>query len=167
MSIFSSEENATQTDDQLAQENLNDLARIIVSEAGGENETAQAMVGWTVVNRMTRGQITRVSQVWANGNYSHSHMTTLTTLHLAERILSGAAIDISQDATYFYSPKSMAKEGERPSSNADVRGGLESVPGVMAKNGRLIRNHRPGWVQGYSFIRIPGVQDKDFKFYRS
>ncbi|WP_428375980.1 hypothetical protein [Lichenicoccus sp.] len=157
-------QDAREGSDQLAQENITDLARIIVSEAGGENETAQAMVGWTVINRMKKQQSTRVSEIWAHGNYAHGQMTTGMTLHLAARILDGSAMDISQGATHFYSPKSMPNEGDRPSSNTDARGGLESVPGVT-KSGRAIRNFRPSWAKNYSVIRISGIQDKDFKFY--
>ncbi len=43
-------------------ENSNDLARIIASEARGLNETAQAMVGWTAVNRMKKHHLARVSE---------------------------------------------------------------------------------------------------------
>ena len=165
MSSSLDRQHADEPEDQLAQENINDLARIIASEARGLNETAQAMVGWTVVNRTKQRHLTRVSEVWANGNYAHSHMATAMGLRLAESILNGSAMDISQGATYFYSPTSMPKEGERPSFHADVSGGLESVSGVM-KNGRPIRNFRPGWAVRYTYVRVPGIQEKEFKFYR-
>ncbi len=152
-------------EDELTKENINDLARIIASEARGLNETAQIMVAWTVVNRMKQHHFTRVSSVWGHNNYSHHHMATSTSLHLAEKILDGAALDISHGATHFYSPAAMPKEGDTTSSAADVRGGLESIPGVT-KNGRPVQNYRPGWAKNYGSIRIPGIQDKDFKFYR-
>ena len=117
------QQDAGGSQDQLAQEDINDLAGIIASEARGLNETARAMVGWTVVNRMQQRHMTEVS------------------------------------------PTSMPKEGETPSFQADVRGGLESVSGVT-KNGRQVRNYFPGWAKRYSSTRIPGIQDKDLKFYR-
>ena len=165
MSPAIGQQNAGGSKDQLAQDNVNDLARIIASEARGLNETAQAMVGWTVVNRMKQRHLTPVSSVWTHGNYAHSHMPTPTSLRLAEAILNGTAMDISQGANHFYSPTSMPKEGETPSFQADVRGGLESVPGVT-KHGRPTRNYFPGWVKHFSSIRSPGTQDKDMKFYR-
>jgi hypothetical protein len=164
--MSSSGERATnEPADQLAQENINDLGRIITSEADGLDETAQAMVGWTVVNHMKQHHYARVSLVWTHGNHVHNHMPTSTRLRLAESILNGTARDISQGVTHFYSPVSMPKEGE-PSSRTDVHGGVESVSGVM-KNNRPVRNYRPGWAKRTSAVRVPDIQDKDFKFYRS
>ena len=165
MSQFLKQQTTEEPEDQLALENINDLARIMTSEAGGVSETAQAVVGWTVVNRMKQRHLTQVSQVWSHGNYAHSHYPTPTSLRLARSILDGTAIDISQGATHFYSPISMPKEGETPSHRIDVRGGLESVAG-MTKNGRPVRTYRPEWAKRYSAIRIFGIQDKDFKFYK-
>ncbi len=165
MPISSRSGNTESSESLLSQENVNDLARTMISEAGGENETAQAMVGWVVINRMKKDHSEQVSSVWAHGNFAHSHMATGMSLHLSERILSGDAIDISQGATHFYSPKSMPKEGDALSSRIDTRGGLESVPGVT-KNGRATRNYRPRWATTSHNIRVPGIQDKDFKFFR-
>ena len=123
------------------------------------------MVGWTVIRRMQKHHLTQVSSVWTHGNYAHSHMSTSTSVRIAESILNGSASDISQGATYFYSPNSMPKEGETPSSRTDVRGGLESVPGVK-KNGRTVRNHIPSWAKVAYRVRVPGIQDEDFKFFR-
>jgi len=47
----------------------------------------------------------------------------------------------------------------------DIGGGLETVPGVT-KNGRPVQNYRPGWAKNYLAVRVPGVQEKDFKFLR-
>ncbi len=38
--------------DALLQENIENLGRVISSEARGQNNTERAMVGWTIVNRM-------------------------------------------------------------------------------------------------------------------
>ncbi|WP_428377363.1 hypothetical protein [Lichenicoccus sp.] len=160
------DQSARASDDLLLQENIEVLARIVASEARGENETSQKTVAWTAVNRMKKHSFTQVSSVLAHGNYSHSSMSTLTSLQLADDILSGCALDISQGATHFYSPRAMPKRGDRPSSNVDVLGGLESVPGVVGRNGQPVENYRPGWAKNVSPIRIPGIQDKDFKFFR-
>ena len=146
----------------LTPENIADLARVITTEAGGVNETAQAMVGWTVLNRMKRHTLTKVTEVW--GQYAHGHFSTATSLNLAEKILDGSAMDISQGATHFYSPTSMPKAEER-TSGSDVLGELETVTGVT-KNGKPVQNYRPGWTIGFARIYVPGVQEKDFKFYR-
>ena len=150
----------------LLQENVQDLARIIASEARGVNETEQTMVGWTVVNRMKNQYFQRVSDVWLNGNYAHNSPPTYTSLRIAEGILTGTIPDISQGATHFYSPSAMPKKGETIHHGMDVDGGLESVMGVF-KNGKPVENYRPLWAKRYFRINIPGVQEKDFKFYRA
>ena len=146
------------------QENIHDLARVIASEARSLDEVAQTMVGWTVFNRMKKHNLTRVSEVWANRQFAHGHSETETSLRLAEGILGGTAMDISQGATHFYTPNIMPKMGD-PHSGMDIGGGLESVPGVH-KNGKPVQNYRPRWTTRLSAIRVPGVPEKDFKFYR-
>ncbi len=143
-------------------ENIEDLACVITSEARGLNETAQKMVGWTVVNRMKKDHLTRVSEVW--DGYAHGHLKIATSKALAKDILNGRALDISQGATHFYTPSAMPKEGE-PHSGFDVRGGLERVPGVT-KNGKSVQNYRPGWAKQFQAVFVPGVMEKDFKFYK-
>ena len=101
------------------------------------NETAQAMVGWTVFNRMKKHKPTRVSEVWASRQFAHGHSETGISYRLAEGIRRGTAIG----------------------------GGLESVPGVH-KSGKPVQNHRPRWTTRLSAIRAPGVPEEDFKFYR-
>ncbi|WP_428391309.1 hypothetical protein [Lichenicoccus sp.] len=153
-----------QKTDLIKEQNIDDLGRIIASEARGLNETAQAMVGWTVINRMKAANIERVSEVWAHGNYAHDHFPTATSLRIAEGILGDTAMDISQGATHFYTPAIMPKAGE-PHAGVDVGGGLETVHGVT-KNGRPIQNYRRRWAINQPAVHVPGVQDKDFKFFR-
>ena len=143
-------------------ENINDLARVIAAEARGVNETAQRMVGWTVVNRMKKARLTRVSSIW--GQYAHGHFSTKVIEQLARDILDGSAVDISEGATHFYSPSAMPKAGE-PHSGKDVGGGLETVPGVT-KDNRPVQNYRPGWAQTYRPIHISGILERDFKVYK-
>ena len=100
----------TQSESLLLQENIQDLARIIASEARGVNETEQTMVGWTVVNRMKNQYLVHVSDVWLHGNYAHNSPPTHTSLQIAEGILTGTLPDISQGATHFYSPSAMPKK---------------------------------------------------------
>ena len=162
MPSHAGQQTTMETEGLLTPENIEDLARVIASEARGLNDTAQAMVGWTVVNRMKRQNLTRVSEVW--DQYAHGHFSTATSKRIADNILSVCALDISQGATHFYTPSIMPKEGES-SSGFDISGGLETVPGVT-KNGKPVQNYRPRWAKGSAAIRVPGVQEKDFKFYR-
>lgn len=148
--------------EELLQQNINDLARVISSEARGVNSTEQAMVGWTIVNRMKKRSATRVSAVW-NG-YSHSHSPDYSSIQIATGILTGKAVDISQGATHFYSPGTMPKEGEA-TVGFDVRGGLEEVPGIT-RNGRPVKSYRPLWALSEDEIKVPGTNSFDFRFFR-
>ena len=149
--------------DTLLQKNINDLARVIASEAGGESEAAQTMVGWTVVNRMKQKGYQAVSSI-PYGQYAHGSMPTLNSLRVAKGILEGTIRDNSQGATNFYTPSRMPAEGETK-PGIDIRGGLESVPGVT-RNGRAVRNYFPSWVQGSSRVLAPQIPEKTFKFYK-
>ena len=152
--------------DALLQKNINDLARIIASEAGGESEAAQIMVGWTVVNRMKQTGIKAVSSI-PFGQYAHGSMPSLNSLNslrIAKGIFEGTIRDNSQGATNFYTPSRMPIEGDTK-PHIDIRGGLESVPGVT-RNGRAVRNYFPGWVHRFSRVLTPQIPEKTFKFYR-
>lgn len=80
---------SSQDDDKITKQNIEDLARIIASEARGPNETAQTMVGWTVVNRMKKHHFKMVSSVWANHRYAHGYPPTTTSRRIASAILTG------------------------------------------------------------------------------
>ena len=112
MSSSTEQQSPGQSETFLLQENIQDLTRIIASEARGVNETEQTMVGWTVVNRMNNQYFQHVSDVWLHGNDAHNSPPTHTSLQIAEGILTGTLPDISQGATHFYSPGAMPKKGE-------------------------------------------------------
>ena len=142
--------------------NIEHLGSVMTSEAGGVNETAQAAVGWTVINRMKKDKLTNVSDVW--DPYAHRHFSNGMSRQLAGHILDGTAKDISDGATHFYTPNIMPKAGEPP-SGFDVGGGLETVAGVT-KNNKPVQNYRPGWAQRYHPVYVSGILEKDFKFYK-
>ncbi len=149
--------------DALLQKNINDLARVIASEAGGESEAAQIMVGWTVVNRMKQKGYQTVSSI-PFGQYAHDSMPTPNSLRIAKGILEGTIRDNSQGATNFYTPSRMPVEGETK-PHIDIRGGLESVPGVT-RGGRAVKNYRPLWATQFARVPTPQIPEKMFKFYR-
>ena len=129
------------------------------------NETEQTMVDWTVVKRMKNQYFQRLSEVWLNGNSAHGSPPTYTSLRIAEGILTGTIADISQGATHFYSPSTMPKKGQTIRHGMDLGGGLESVIGAF-EHGRPIENYLPRWAASYPRIFVPGIQDKDFKFFK-
>gem|GEM_PF-1901045 len=154
------------TDDNVAR-----LATVIQSEAGVYGGTAQAMVGWTIVNRMKSHQYDRVSSVifdHGHRQYASNQPATSQTLRIAREILSGRAHDISGGATYFYSPQVMPKEKDADSvkHGKDIGGGLESVTGVVDKKGAPARNYRLSWANYFDHVAVPGLDERNFKFYR-
>ncbi|MCH4142916.1 hypothetical protein [Acetobacter peroxydans] len=80
---------SSQDYEKIAKQNIEDLARIIASEARGSNETAQTTVGWTVVNRMKKHHFKMASSVWANHRYAHGYPPTTTSRRIASAILTG------------------------------------------------------------------------------
>ena len=58
----------------------------------------------------------------------------------------------------------MPKEGEL-AGGRDIRGGLESTPGVL-KAGLAVRNYRPSWANEFVEVQVPGVALSDFRFFR-
>lgn len=154
----------------LGQRNVQDLARVIVTEAGGENQTAQTAVGWTLRNRMVRNGTNDVERVWRPA-YQHRKNPTASALVLAKGILDGTVADPTSGATHFYTPQAMPKKGD-PTAGIDVAGGLETVPGVTDadgnatdKSGKPIQNYAPSCAR-FPYKPVPGVAESVFKFYQ-
>ena len=78
---------------------------------------------------------------------------------IAADILTGAAEDLTDGATHFYSPRSMPFEGDE-TKGFDGRGGLEQIDGLKNKN------YRPSWAATFDEIPIAGISPARFKFYR-
>lgn len=156
---------SSQDDDKITKQNIEDLARIIASEARGSNETAQTMVGWTVVNRMKKHHFKMVSSVWANHRYAHGYPPTTTSRRIASAILTGKEKNNIQGAVFFYSPLIMPKEGDKNLSRYDIKGGLETVDGVR-RNGKPVKNYAPGWAVPERRVLTPDIPECTFKFYK-
>jgi hypothetical protein len=139
-------------------ENITNLATVLMSEASVGNDVERASVGFTVLNRLKNSGETSVDQVWSA--YVHSQSPTAELISLARQLLSNQRVDVTEGATHFYSPRSMPREGQ-PTGNYDVRGGLEQVPGLPE------RTYAPGWAKTMQFVDIPGVRPAFFKFYKS
>ena len=147
----------------LDQRNIQDLARVITTEAGGENQAAQTAVGWALRNRMIRNGTDNVERVWSPAFQHRKHPTALAT-QLATGILKGNITDPTCGATHFYTPNIMPKKGES-TANIDVAGGLETTPGVVDESGKPIQNYRPSFATWPQCI-VAGVPEASFKFYR-
>lgn len=138
-------------------QNVDDLARIITSEASISETPARTAVGFTVPTRMVRQGVDSVRGVW--DAYATGQSPTAEITALADDILQCAVTDNSGGATHFYSPMSMPKEGE-DTSGYDTDGGLESTDGLDR------RNYRPGWALELERIFVEDVPEREFKFYK-
>jgi len=139
-------------------DNINDLARIIMSEASTGNYAERPSVGFTVLNRMRRNGTARVRDV--STGYAHNQAATPDAVFLATSILKNQFADPTNGATHFYSPGHMPKEKEN-TAGFDVGGGLE-------QSGRLRqKNYRPGYAKTWSAMSIPNVREENFKFWRA
>jgi hypothetical protein len=139
-------------------ENRQLLATILQSEASVGNQAERSAVGWTVVNRMSRGNTEKVRDV--SGQYSTAQAATAPMVQLAGQLLRGEITDPSDGATHYYSPKTMPKEGQ-PTSGYDVGGGLELVPPLKEKN------YRPSWAGAFVEISVTGARPYMYKFHRA
>lgn len=145
------------TDRYYSAQNVEDLARIIMSEASISDTPARTAVGFTVPTRMRNRGVDQVREVW--DAYARNQDPTNTIRNLANDILSCCLNDNSGGSTHFYSPMSMPKEGG-DTSGYDTDGGLEQTEGLNR------RNYRPGWAVELKRVYVNGVKEKEFKFYR-
>lgn len=136
------------------------LARLIASEAGEYSPAEQRAVAWTMRNRMRRHPTNRLADVISAGKFSTHLAANAVNIQIAQEVQAAApAADPTRGATHYYSPVAMPEEGES-TAGFDVKGGLESTSGLTRKN------YRPGFVNTFMAVAVPGVQDKHFKFYQ-
>lgn len=100
-------------------DNIEELASIIKTEAGGCNRAEQIAVGRTVLNRMRRNGTNLVGDV---RGYRDEKDPDDLSLEIARGILGGNIVDNSGGATHFYSPQIMPREGDS-TAGYDVGGG--------------------------------------------
>ena len=137
--------------------NVQDLARVLMSEASVGNDVERNAVGWTVLNRMSNRNTNSVRSVWRA--YARNQDPTEAMKKKAEALLTCKIEDLTDGSTHFYSPRSMPKEGE-PTRGYDVAGGLEKTPGVAK------RNWSPGWSKTMTYVEIDGARQAYYKFYK-
>jgi hypothetical protein len=140
-------------------QNVEDLARVLMSEASVGNQTERLSVGWTVRNRMSRNGTTSVADVYRA--YSRNQAPTDAMRATARQILAAdAATDPTNGATHYYSPRGMPAEGQN-TTGFDVAGGLETTSGLNAQH------YRPGFATTYEARDVTGVRPAYYRFFRS
>ena len=101
---------------------------------------------------MTRHRTDRVLDVAAPNKFSTHLPATAATTQLAREVqMADPAADPTQGATHYYSPVAMPEEGES-TAGFDVKGGVESTPGLVRKN------YRPGFVSTYTRVNVTGCR---------
>ena len=151
-------------EDHFHKKNEYDLAKVIHSEASGENDVAKAAVGWTLRNRMLRNGSKIVSASWHG--YAHNSAPDFNSFRIAKGILNGSIADPTDGATHFYTPEIMPAKGDSTVGKS-VGGGLELVPGVL-RNRKNVETYRPSWANDPNFSPRPvgGIDERTFKFYK-
>jgi hypothetical protein len=112
---------------KMSDQNVELLARVLISEASIGTDAEREAVGLTVINRMQAAHTNRVSKIVKVGGFYHYAIDQDPSLYpeyslLAEQLLAGQITDFTNGATHFFSPHSMPKEGES-SSGFDCDGG--------------------------------------------
>ncbi len=147
---------------QGTREDVEWLAKVVMSEASIGTREEQIAVGWTVLNRLHSGRYGgSVKEVATQPKqYAYGQAPTQSIIELAAKLLRGGIGDPTGGATHFFSPRGMPKEGE-PTSGYDVGGGLHEVPGIPQ------RVYFPSWTKTLSWIGdLANVRRAYFMFYR-
>lgn len=103
------------------------LAKAIMSEASIGTVKEQIAVGWTVINRLDSGRFGSSIEYIVKNGYAYNQEPTEEVKALAKKLLERQIQDPTEGAMYFFSPRSMPKEGE-DTTGFDVGGGLHQVP---------------------------------------
>lgn len=140
---------------------ITDMATVITSEMSVGTQDEQVAVAYTLINRLRSSGQSNVRDVW--GAYAHDQTPTQTFKDLASNIQSGGFLtndDNNAGSTFFYSPRSMPKEGES-TSGFDVGGGLEGPIAPLT-----VRNYKPSWTLTKIYVPISNVREAWCKCYR-
>jgi LysM repeat protein len=122
-------------------ENIEELARVLMSEASVGNEQEREAVGNTILNRMQRNHTNKVADITGYGAYDRTQAPTPEMRALATRLLNGEVADNTNGATHFYSPDGMKKDAnQQPTA--------------------------PNWASEYPERHVDGARDAKFRFYR-
>ncbi|MCK4364435.1 MAG: cell wall hydrolase [Thermoplasmatales archaeon] len=98
------------------------LSRAIMSEASVGTQQEQIAVGWCVLNRFNDGRFGDSLEGVIYDGFAYNQQPTQQIKELANEILKGLHPDPTDGAVFFFSPRSMPKEGEN-TTGYDVGGG--------------------------------------------
>lgn len=149
----------------ILQNNVDELATAIRSEAEGFSEAEQKAVAWSIRNGMVRVNSHKVSDSLAKIRFS-----TKKTGKKAEKTIATDVLqqDISQDPTSgaikWYSPRSMPPHNGKCKTD----GGIFNCTGgtVTLTDGSKKSSKAPGFHTHMTFVNVAGVKQWNFRFYK-
>jgi hypothetical protein len=108
------------------------LAKAIMSEASIGSTEEQIAVGWCVLNRLHDGSFGDTMEGVVKNGFAWNQEPTQEIKSIARALIEVEMPDPTNGAIYFFSPRSMPKDGEN-TQGYDVGGGLHIVPGTLYK----------------------------------
>ena len=138
------------------------LATTLMSEASIGTNKERIAVAWTIFNRVNSPNFPNtICEVTNQSNqYATNQAPTQEVLDLATSLIANRGTDPTGGAIYFFSPRSMPKEGES-TRNYDVGGGLHEVDGIDKKV------YFPSFTLTTEYTgNIPGVRPAYYMFFR-
>jgi hypothetical protein len=151
-------------------QNVELLARVLMSEASIGTDAERKAVGLTVINRMEAAHTKRVSKIVKVGGFYHYAIDQDPTLYpeyarLAEQLLTGQIEDFTNGATHFFSPYSMPKEGES-TAGFDCEGGYSRYRNPFSNIAEMVCT--PGWSTALEYVYLSdrNIRPYYYEFYR-
>lgn len=138
------------------------LATALMSEASVGTYEERVAVAWTIFNRVNSTKFPNsicgvVNQPY---QYATNQKPTQELMDLAKTLISNPGSDPTTGAIYFFSPRSMPKEGDE-TFGYDVGGGLHDVTGIDKKV------YFPSFTMTQEYVGvIRGVRPAYYMFYR-
>ncbi len=110
------------------------LATALMSEASIGTYEERVAVAWTIFNRVSSPEFPNsiCDVINQRSQYATNQEPTQELLYLAESLIANPGTDLTGGAVYFFSPRSMPKEGD-DTGGYDVGGGLYDVTGIDKK----------------------------------
>ena len=132
------------------------LATAIMSEASVGSNAERVALAWTIFNRVSSPEFpnTICEVVNQPSQYATNQAPTQEVSDLAESLIANPGTDPTGGATYFFSPRSMPKEGDDP-TGYDTGGGLHDVDrGLTRRSTSLAGLRRKNMLERYqAFVR--------------
>jgi hypothetical protein len=120
--------------DDMQSQDVKCFATALMSEASVGTDEERAAVAWTIFNRVSSPNFPNsiCDVINQRSQYATNQEPTQELLDLAESLIANRGTDPTGGAVYFFSPRSMPKEGD-DTSRYDIGGGLHDVTGIDKK----------------------------------